>query len=135
LKKQKFVQPNRIATAGNSFGGIEAILGAEHGAYCAAIDASGGAESWKMSPELQTFMVRTVRDARMPIFFFQPKNDYDLSPSRTLSAALKDAGKTSEMKIYPAFGDSVEDGHSFGYFGGAVWGPDVFRFLDQHCGG
>jgi carboxymethylenebutenolidase len=135
LKKQRFVQPNHIATAGNSFGGIEAILGAEHGGYCAAIDASGGAESWRRSPELQSFMVQTVRDVRVPIFFFQPENDYDLSPSHTLSAAMKDAGKMYEMKIYPSYGSSVLDGHSFGYFGSAVWGPDVFRFLDQHCGG
>jgi dienelactone hydrolase len=36
LQKQDFVQPHRIATAGNSFGGIEAVLGAEHGAYCSS---------------------------------------------------------------------------------------------------
>src|ERR1035438_4101947 len=31
LRKQGFVQPDRIAAAGNSFGGIEAVLGAERG--------------------------------------------------------------------------------------------------------
>ena len=30
-----------------------------------------------------------------PIFFFQAANDYDLSPSATLSAAMKEAGKDS----------------------------------------
>src|SRR6266852_1510072 len=29
LRKQRFVQPNRIAVAGNSFGGIETVLGVE----------------------------------------------------------------------------------------------------------
>jgi len=29
LRKQDFVQPNRIAVAGNSFGGIETVLGVE----------------------------------------------------------------------------------------------------------
>jgi carboxymethylenebutenolidase len=33
LRKQDFVRPNRIAAAGNSFGGIEAVLGAERGSY------------------------------------------------------------------------------------------------------
>jgi carboxymethylenebutenolidase len=45
FQRQSFVEKDRIATAGNSFGGIETVLGAERGRYCAAIDASGGAES------------------------------------------------------------------------------------------
>jgi hypothetical protein len=46
---------------------------------------------------------------------------------------MKDAGKVFELKIYPPFGDSVQDGHTFGYFGSAVWADDVFRFLGKHC--
>ena len=106
LQKREFVQARRIAVAGNSFGGVEAVLGAERGSYCAAIDASGGAESWALAPELQVSMTRAVRNAHVPIFFFQPENDYDLAPSRVLSAAMKSSGKTFEMKIYPAFGKS-----------------------------
>jgi dienelactone hydrolase len=133
LQKQNFVQPHRIATAGNSFGGIEAILGAARGSYCAAIDGSGGAESWAKAPALQDFMIRTVRSARAPIFFFQAENDYDLSPTRNLSAAMKDAGKTVEMKIYPPYGTSASEGHSFAYLGSTVWGDDAFRFLSRNC--
>jgi carboxymethylenebutenolidase len=133
LRKQDFVQPGRIAVAGNSFGGIEAVLGAERGDYCAAIDASGGAESWAVAPELRALMTQSVRNSRAPILFFQAENDYDLSPSRTLSAAMKDAGKISKMKIYPPFGKSAQDGHSFAYLGSSVWADDVFHFLDQYC--
>jgi hypothetical protein len=78
-------------------------------------------------------MTRSVRHSGAPIFFFQAENDYDLSPSRVLSAAMKGAGKECELKIDPPFGNSVEDGHSFGYFGGSVWAADVFRFLKKHC--
>src|SRR5579862_7059094 len=46
LRKQAFVQPDRVAVAGNSFGGIETVLGAERANYCAAIDSAGGAQSW-----------------------------------------------------------------------------------------
>jgi carboxymethylenebutenolidase len=135
LKMQSFVDPHRIAVAGNSFGGIEAVLGAERGQYCAAVDAAGGAESWKFAqPQLQDMMTRTVRNARAPIFFFQAQNDYDLSPSRVLSKAMKDANKPFEMKIYPAYGKTPADGHAFGYFGSAVWADDVFHFLQAHCG-
>ena len=134
LQKREFVQAHRIAVAGNSFGGVEAVLGVERGSYCAAIDASGGAESWALAPELQASMTRAVRNAHVPIFFFQPENDYDLAPSRVLSAAMKSSGKTFEMKIYPAFGKSNQEGHSFSYLGSSVWADDVFRFLEQNCG-
>jgi carboxymethylenebutenolidase len=133
LRKQRFVRPDRVAVAGTSFGGVEAVLGAERSSYCAAIDSAGGAQSWAVAPELRVRMARAVRHSRAPVFFFQAENDYDLSPSRTLSAEMKDAGKVFETKIYPAYGNSVQDGHSFGYFGSAVWADDVFRFLEQHC--
>lgn len=133
LRAQKFVKPNQLAVAGNSFGGIETVLGAERGSYCAAVDSAGAAQSWSDAPAVQELMIRAVRNARAPIFFFQAENDYDLSPSRTLSAAMKDAGKQYQIKIYPPFGESKQDGHTFGYFGSAVWADDVFRFLDQNC--
>jgi len=93
LRKQGFVQPDRIAVAGNPFGGIEAVLGAERGNYCAAIDSAGGAQSWAQAPELQSLMPRAVRNAHAPVFFFQAANDYDLLPSKTLSAVMKAAGQ------------------------------------------
>ena len=133
LRKQSFVQASRIAVAGTSFGGIETVLGAERGNYCAAVDSAGGAQSWAEAPALQALMTASVRNARVPIFFFQAENDFDLSPSKVLSAAMKDAGKPYELKIYPRYGTTKQDGHAFGYFGSAVWADDVFRFLDQHC--
>jgi len=133
LRKQNFVQPNRIAVAGNSFGGIETVLGVERGGYCAGIDSAGGAQSWARAPELQSLMTRAVRNAKAPIFFFQAANDFDLSPSNTLSAEMNKVGKTYKLKIYPSYGDSPRDGHSFGYFGSDVWAEDVFGFLNQYC--
>jgi carboxymethylenebutenolidase len=133
LRKQNFVQANRIAVAGNSFGGVETVLGVERGGYCAGIDSAGGAHSWAQAPELQSLMTRAVRNATAPIFFFQAANDYDLSPSKTLSAEMNKVGKTYKLKIYPSYGDSPQDGHSFGYFGSDVWAEDVFAFLNQYC--
>lgn len=133
LRKQPFVEADRIAVAGNSFGGIETVLGAEKGNYCAAVASAAGAQSWVVAPELHSVMTRAVRNAKTPIFFFQAANDYDLSPSKALAAAMKQANKKYELKIYPAYGDSPQDGHAFGYFGAAVWANDVFGFLRQHC--
>jgi dienelactone hydrolase len=134
LRKQSFVRASRIAVAGTSFGGIETVLGAERGNYCAAVDSAGAAQSWADAPAVQALMIASVRKARVPIFFFQAENDFDLAPSKVLSAEMKDAGKPYELKIYPPYGSTTQDGHSFGYFGGAVWAGDVFHFLDRHCG-
>ena len=133
LKKQTFVDKNRIATMGNSFGGIEVILGMAHADYCAGVDASGGAQSWKHSDELQKAMKDAVSKIQKPVFFFQAANDYDLSPSKVLSSAMMNAGKVVQLKIYPKFGNSVNDGHSFPYRDVSIWFDDVFSFLNKHC--
>lgn len=71
LKNQEYVDKTRIAVDGNSFGGIETVLGASKASYCAAVNASGGAQSWQKSPELQTLMkrdqIQPSVDARMVI--------------------------------------------------------------------
>jgi dienelactone hydrolase len=134
LRNADFVQTKRIAVSGNSFGGIETVLGAEKGTYCAAVDASGAAQSWATSPAIQAIMTESVRRSRAPIFFFQAENDFDLSPSKVLSAAMKNAGKVSQVKFYPPFGKSPKDGHTFAYQGSSVWADDVFAFLQQYCG-
>jgi dipeptidyl aminopeptidase/acylaminoacyl peptidase len=133
LKQQPFVRPLRIATMGNSFGGIEAVLGAEQGGYCAAIDASGGAESWDKAPSLQSRMLHAVEDARSPILFFQAENDYNLAPSRTLYAAMRKSHKSAEIRIYPPYGRSPQQGHSFAYRGVRTWFDDALRFLEANC--
>jgi carboxymethylenebutenolidase len=133
LRRQPFVRSSQIAVAGNSFGGVEVLLGAEWGSYCAAIDSAGAAQSWAEVPQLQAVMTKAVTNSRVPIFFFQAANDYDLSPSKVLSAAMKQASKPYELKIYPAYGTSTGEGHTFGYFGAAVWADDVFSFLNRNC--
>lgn len=133
LRTQPFVDPDRIATGGNSFGGIVTVLGAERVPYCAAVDASGGAESWRTAPQLRARMTQAVLDSKAPIFFFQASNDYDLTPSRSLAEAMSEAGLPNQIKIYPAYGRSAAAGHGFAWRGSAVWARDVFRFLEARC--
>jgi dienelactone hydrolase len=75
LEGQSFVRSQAIAVMGNSFGGIETVLGAGDSRYCAAVDASGGAESWDKAPPLQTLLLTAVRRAKIPILFIQAQND------------------------------------------------------------
>lgn len=132
-REQPFVDPDRIATGGNSFGGIVTVLGAERVPYCAAVDAAGGAESWQMAPGLRARLKRAVLNSQSPIFFFQASNDYDLAPSRSLAEAMSSVGLPNRVKIYPAFGSSAAAGHGFAWRGSAVWAEDVFQFLEARC--
>lgn len=133
LKEQPFIDPSRMATAGNSFGGIITVLAAERVPYCAAIDAAGGSESWSLAPNLQARMVEAVRAAKAPIFLLQAENDYNTAPTQKLSAQLQDAGKLFMSRIYPAYGRTAAEGHSFAWRGSDIWGTDVIQFLNEHC--
>jgi carboxymethylenebutenolidase len=133
LRQQPFVRTDQIAVMGNSFGGVETVLAAEQAGYCAAVDASGGAESWDKAPALQNLMLDAVRHARAPILFIQAQNDYTTAPSRALYETMHAAGMSAVIHIYPAYGTSDADGHSFAWRGGNVWRSDVFQFIDEHC--
>lgn len=133
LQKQSFVQKNSIATVGNSFGGIQVVLGMEKEGYCAGINATGAAQSWDDSDELQKIMKRAVENASNPIFFFQAENDYDLSPTKVLSSHMKQAGKIAKVEIYPPFGSSAKAGHSLLWRGVSIWFDDALSFLNRYC--
>jgi carboxymethylenebutenolidase len=133
LKEQRYVLAERIAVAGNSFGGVEVVLGAGRVRYCAAINGAGAASSWARAPELREVMTRAARASQAPMFLFQAANDFDLSPSRTLAEAMGAAGKTVKLKVYPDYGSNRSEGHNFAWRGGAVWGNDVLAFLREHC--
>lgn len=133
LQKQPFVDTHKIAVAGVSFGGIQTLLGVEKTSYCAGIDAAGAAQSWAKAPPLQKLLIHAAQNAKAPIFFFQAENDYDLRPTKVLSLTMKEHKKTVQVKIYPPFGKTVQDGHAFGYFGSSIWSKDVFAFLHKYC--
>jgi dienelactone hydrolase len=131
LRRQSFVMPGRIATMGNSFGGIISVFAAERIPYCAVVDAAGGAQTW--SPELSKRLSSAVRQSQAPIFFFQAENDYSVAPTEVLGREMQKAGRPSVVRLYPAFGTSAADGHSFAWRGSDFWEADVFRFLDAQC--
>jgi dipeptidyl aminopeptidase/acylaminoacyl peptidase len=122
-----------FAVAGNSFGGIQTVLGLEKAPYCAGVNASGAAQSWAKAPELQVIMKNAVSKSHSPIFFLQAENDYDLSPSKILSDVMKKSGKKYQLKIFPAYGKTSKDGHSFPYRGVSLWFGDAYKFINQNC--
>ncbi len=135
LKQQPFVDSSRIATAGNSFGGIQVMLGMEKAGYCAGVNAAGAAQSWQDSEDLQVLLKNAAIEARSPVFFYQAENDYDLTPSKALYAVMKTTETAAELKIYPPYGSSKMDGHSFPFRGVSIWFSDVLQFLTEQCAG
>ncbi len=133
LTRQPFADRRRIAAMGNSFGGVIALLSAERLAVCAAVDAAGAAESWQRSPALRALMTAAAGHARAPVLFIQAGNDFDLTPSRSLHAAMRQAGKPAEIRLYPPFGATPRDRHAFAYRGAAIWADDVHAFLTRAC--
>jgi dienelactone hydrolase len=128
-----YVDKGKVALAGCSFGGIESLLGAERSdGIVAAVDFAGASAMWKQNIPLQDRMKTAARNARVPVLFLQAENDFDTTPSLTLSAIMRDAGKRASVHIYPAFGVTHEEGH--GFCGGGAnppWGDEVLAFLGE----
>jgi dienelactone hydrolase len=132
LKSLPDVDQQRLAVAGCSFGGIQTVLMAEKGlGLRAAVDFAGAAQNWQQAPDLRARMLQAVQHAQIPIFFIQAKNDYDISPSRELAAAMEKSARPHALQIFPPFGKSNQDAHEFCIHGADLWGSQVFSFLSQ----
>lgn len=132
LKSRPFVDPARIVMSGCSYGGIQTLLAGERElGIKALVPFAPGAMSWEQNVPLQNRLVRAVDLSKAPVFLIQAENDYSLAPSRVLSEEAKDKKKDFQSRIYPAFGNSHQDGH-WGFCSSAtdVWGNDVLTFLE-----
>lgn len=137
LAAHRRVDPDRISAAGCSFGGIMAMLAAEHGEpFKTTLDFAGASMSWAGNASLRERLRRAARDARIPVFFLQAQNDFDTSPSLELAAEMDRAGKPHRTRIYDAWGDSPQSGHA-GFCNRAQerWGADVLEFLATNGAG
>jgi len=135
LKSQSYVDANRIVVSGYSYGGIQTIITAEKSdslglGVRAFVPFAPGAMSW--NSYLAGYLSSSVQNAAPPIFLIQAANDYSLGPSEVLGAILEAKGTPNGHKVYPAFGDTVEQGHggfALSAEGAAIWSPDVLAFF------
>ncbi len=127
------VNAGAVAVIGHSFGGSLTVLVAERDPRLrAAVVFSGAGYSWDRSPQLRRRLLSAVGRTAAPIFFIHAANDYSTAAGKELDAELRRLGKPHHLKIYPAVGQTAEEGHRFLYLGVPSWESDVFAFLDKH---
>jgi carboxymethylenebutenolidase len=130
LKQLPYVNTNRIIVAGASFGGIQTVLATEKQlGIKGGVAFSPAAMAWASLPLLQSRLIQAVRLATVPILLIQAENDYDLTPTKTMARELEKANKPHKLLIFPPFGTTQADGHSFSVRGDRIWGDEVFSFL------
>jgi carboxymethylenebutenolidase len=126
------VDPDRVAVAGHSFGGIlTLLLVARDSTLRAAVDFAGGAHSWGLSPKLRARLREAVGRTRVPVFFIHAANDYSTAPGTALAAEMRRRGRPHRLTIYPAEGHTAREGHNFVYRSTTTWEPAVFGFLAE----
>jgi carboxymethylenebutenolidase len=130
LKQLPYVNTDRIIIAGASFGGIQTVLAAEKQlGIKGSVAFAPAAMAWASLPLLRSRLIEAVRSATVPILLIQAENDYDLTPTKTMARELEKANKPHKLLIFPPFGTTHADGHSFSVRGDRIWGDEVFSFL------
>jgi carboxymethylenebutenolidase len=133
LMNRPDIDRHHVAMTGISFGGIQTLLTAEKVLGLRAFIAfAPGAMSWR-NQALHKRLEQAVRGAKAPIFLAQAQNDFSLGPSELLGPIVRAKGAPNDAKIYPAFGNTPQQGHGgFAVRGGIpIWSADVFAFLDK----
>ena len=133
LRSLPTVDPRRVAIVGHSFGGSLALLLAERDQSLRAVVSFGGAAaSWPRSSYLRERLLGAVSKLTTPVLFIYTENDYSITPGEVMNAELARLGKTHRLKIFPAFGKTVNEGHNLVYLSVATWEREVFAFMDEH---
>lgn len=133
LKTTPAIDAKRIAIVGHSFGGQLTLLAAERdNTVRAAVTFAAAAGSWERSLELRERLGAAADKAMAAIMLIQAANDYSTAPSQALADELERLHKPHLLRIYPAVGQTPDDGHNFLYLAIPQWERDVFGFLDEY---
>jgi carboxymethylenebutenolidase len=134
VQRLPFVDRERVVVAGCSYGGIQALLGAESRmGYRAALSISPAAQSWDQNDWLKSRLIEAVGRTDIPVLLIQPAKDASLAPGRVLGMEAARRGKPLTVKVYPATGSPEEQSHCFGGARGMhVWAGDAQAFFSSH---
>lgn len=133
------VNPNKVAYIGHSYGGITSIFAnAIPGLHQAAISISGDSESWQ-NDALRDLLYGAIDNATSPLFFLQPKNDVDISPTAEFfrRAAAYPNNTRSQGAIFSpvSYAPNAECAHICFVYDDKIiksWGNTVIDFLKRN---
>jgi len=132
LKSISTVDSNRIGVVGHSFGGsLSLLLASRDTTLKGAVNFAGAAGSWKLL-HLQRVLIDAVERLNTAVFFAFAANDYSVEPGNILNAKMAAKRKIHQLKIFPSFGKSADEGHNIIYDAIDQWESDVFAFLDKY---
>ena len=127
------IDSKRIAIVGHSFGGQLTLLAAERDKVVRAVVTFGAAaNSGQTSPDLRALLLTAVANTNASVILIPAANDYDTAAGIALSSRCHDSRKSCVLKIYPAVGQTADDGHNAVYEAIPLWEPDVLNFLDAN---
>jgi dienelactone hydrolase len=135
------VNAAQIAIMGHSYGGIETVYtNAMDVGQRVAVDFCGASESWSVNTSEHTALLTAVDAAVAPMFFLQPANDVNTTPTVTLSGeagSRRAPGQVFQAAIYPPVPNVTTPQEAHARFVGdatqiAIWGPAVLDFLHRY---
>jgi dienelactone hydrolase len=133
LRAEPDVDPGRVVLVGHSFGGsLTLLLAAQDTLIRAVVVFGAAAGSWASSPNLQHRLLEAVSTIRAPVLLLHTANDYSTAPGDALADEIRRLGKTADLRIYPAYGQTATEGHNFLYRDPQRWETDVMTFLGAH---
>ena len=141
LRTLPFIDAQRVAIMGWSFGGIVTMFAASQRAtFAAAINQAGGAMTWDGNVEVRHALIAAAEKITTPTQLLVAENDRTTASITTLGEILKKRGVVHQVVIYGPFpaGSQAAAGAGHQVFsaqGMHVWRRDVLEFLGQHLAG
>ena len=129
----------RVGIMGWSFGGIVTMLAASRsGAFAAAVDQAGGAQTWDRNPHVRAAIIAAAGKSATPTLFMVAQNDRTTASVTTPAGIFGKRGVPHRLVVYepfalPGHAGAEAAGHAlFSAQGMSRWENDVVQFLDLH---
>ena len=138
LRTLPYIDTNRFAVMGWSFGGVVTMLATTRStAFVAAVDQAGGALTWDGNGHMRDALIAAAEKSATPTLFMVARNDRTTASVTTLADIFKKRNIPHRLVIYEPFTPSqagrAAPGHAiFSSQGASLWEKDVLEFLDRY---